>query len=403
MQVALLNQYYAPDEAATAQVLSDVGVALVQAGHDVRSICGDRSYADLGRRYPKRDMIDGVQVERLGTTAFGRYSRLGRSIDYMTFYLRAAARLVLGPRPEVVVALTTPPFIALAAVIAGKLRRFSVVFWSMDVYPDVAVALGALRRDSFLAAALCRMARVLHRSADAVVVLGETMANRLRDDGAMRVVVIHNWADLRLEAALTGEAGFRQHRGAEPGCDEFVVMYSGNIGMAHEFETVLEAAQLFSEGRFLFVGAGPRRDQVERRARKLELSNIEFRSYVPREQLAESLTSADVHLVTLRESMPGLLVPSKIYGILAAGKPTLYIGPAQGEIHDIITSGHCGVSIRIGDVAGAVGALRRYRDDPRLRERHGRAARRMYDERFARCHSIGRFVRVVEDVARSGR
>ena len=472
MRVTLLNQYYAPDEAATAQVLSDLGKGLVAAGHDVTAICGDRSYADPSRRYPRRETLRGVHILRAGTTAFGRGSKLGRILDYVSFYLGAGARLVFGPRADVVVALTTPPFIALAAVLAGRIRRFPVVFWSMDVYPDLAFELGAVSPRSPLGWALRKTARLLHRSADLVIALGETMAARLRDAGATRVEVVHNWspdlgiADCGLRIADLGKGTSRGDRGelgegtenqaevpigarstnqqseiANPKC--FTVMYSGNLGMAHEFETILAAAQRLADPRssscemtseepssndgarldalrteasrriggsaphgagvsiqFIFAGGGPRMPEVRKRVEEMGLANVEIRGYVAREELGASLRSADLHLVTLRERIPGLLVPSKIYGILSAGRPALYVGPAVGEVHDILAVGRCGTRVANGDVDGTVSAILEYAGSPERCAEEGRNARALFEARFTREKSVARFVELIEGVGR---
>jgi colanic acid biosynthesis glycosyl transferase WcaI len=395
MRVILLNQFYAPDEAATAQILADLGEALARRGHAVVALCGDRSYADPDRRYAATETIAGVRVRRLRTTAFGRGSKLGRSIDYLSFYLRAAARLLFGERPDVVVALTTPPFIALAAIAAGLIRRFPVVFWSMDVYPDVAFELGALRRRSILGWLLRTVGRLLHSSADVIVALGETMAERLRADGGKNVVVVHNWADERADADQPSSSSILNPQSSIP----LTVMYSGNMGMAHEFETSLRAAELLPEVRFVFAGSGPRRDEIEKRSGELALPNVEMRGYAPRERLAESLRLADVHLVTLRESMPGLLVPSKIYGILAAGRPVVYVGPQRGEIFEIVREGECGEVIATGDVQALAGAIRCYQADPTLVRRHGANARRLYEQKFTRATSVGKLMDEIERAA----
>jgi len=150
VHVVLLNQYYAPDEAATAQLLGDVGAALVRAGHDVTAICGDRSYAEPSRRYAKRETIDGVAVYRIRTTGFGRGNPIGRLADYVTFVGGAFFRLFLVRRPDVVMSLTTPPLISLVGALAAHMRGAKALLWSMDLYPDLAYALGAIKRESFI-------------------------------------------------------------------------------------------------------------------------------------------------------------------------------------------------------------------------------------------------------------
>jgi glycosyltransferase involved in cell wall biosynthesis len=180
--------------------------------------------------------------------------------------------------------------------------------------------------------------------------------------------------------------------------ERFVVLYSGNMGLAHEFDTLLDAAEILGRDRrilFAFVGQGPRRAEVEERAKGRGLTNVEFRPYVAREQLGQSLSSADLHVVTLRDRMPGLLVPSKIYGILAAGRPTLYVGPDEGEIAEILRTGGCGARIAIGDAQGLADAITAYAADDERRREHGRLARRLFEERFTREQGVEAFTRLL--------
>jgi len=396
VRIVLLNQYYAPDEASTAQLLSDVGAGLAAAGHQVEAVCCNRSYTDPSRRYPAREVVDGVRVRRAAATGFGRSSKLGRLVDYASFMLGAAARLLFRRRPDVVVSLSTPPMVAALGWLAARLRGARTVYWVMDVYPDVAYELGVLRRGSLAGRVLDALSRFQVRRSDRVVVLGETMAERLPHARPQTLVVIHNWADGEVirprparESPLRAEWGWG---------DRLVVLYSGNMGLAHEFDAVLGAAERLRDDarvRFAFIGGGPRRGEIEREARRRGLANVEFRGYVPRERLGDSLTAGDLHLVTLRPGVEGLLVPSKIYGILAAGRPTLYVGPAAGEVAAIVGEG-CGAVIAPGDGETLAREIARYAADASSRERDGRRARELFDGRYGKERQVGRFVRLME-------
>lgn len=397
MRIVLLNQYFAPDEAATAQLLADLGEGLVAAGHDVVAVCSCRAYNDPARRYPRRERVRGVGVRRIRATGFGRGSAAGRVADYLTFLGGAVLDLLLQSRPEVIVSLSTPPLVAWVGLLLARLRGARSIYWVMDVYPDLAFRLGALRPGSPAGRLLERISRATLRGSTAVVALGETMAARLRAGGLRNVATIHNWADG--EAIRPRPADGHPLREAWGWTGRFVVLYSGNMGLAHEFETVLAAAELLRRDRGVllsFVGGGPRRAEVEREARRRGLDNVEFRPYVERERLGLSLTAGDLHLVTLREGMPGLLVPSKIYGVLAAGRPTLYVGPEAGEVADIIAAGRCGTRVAAGDVQGLAGAIERYARDAALREEEGRRARRLFEERFDKPRALRSFARLVE-------
>jgi len=310
--------------------------------------------------------------------------------------LGSARRLLSGEPPDVIVGLSSPPFVGMLAVVAARLRGSRSVYWAMDVHPDVAFALGAVSPGGPAGRLLAASSRWTLRSADLVIALGETMRERLEAQGARVVEVVHNWADEGIDPH--GGGALRAERGWEDRC---VVLYSGNFGLAHEFDTLLDAAALLSGHReilFAFAGAGPRRAEVEQRLRSSGGRNIEFLPPVPRPQLGASLASADLHAVTLRPGVAGLLVPSKIYGILAAGRPTLYVGPEVGEVFEIVRSG-CGTAVRIGDSESLGREILTYANDPSRREREGRAARTLFEARFTMQAQTGRLCALLAEVA----
>lgn len=396
MRIVLLNQYYAPDGSATAQILSDLGGGLARRGNEVLAICCNRNYADPSSRYASRETIDGVRVLRTPTTGFGRGSSLGRVADYLSYLIGAAWLLVFRARPDVVVSLSTPPMIAALGIVLARVRRARSVYWVMDVYPELAFELGVLRADSLTGRMFRALARFTLRRSDCVAALGDTMAARLGSSAERAVDVVHTWADGEAIRPLGNDCNtLRREWGWS---DRFVVLYSGNMGLAHEFSTVLDSAELLLDHpriRFAFVGGGPRRAEVEAEVRRRGLDNVEFRPYVPRESLGQSLTAGDVHLVTLRERMPGLLVPSKIYGILAAGRPTIYVGPGEGEIHEVIRSAECGSVLEPGDAEGLAAALVAYESDPQRTRDEGARARVTFDRHYTLAHGLRAFERLL--------
>jgi glycosyltransferase involved in cell wall biosynthesis len=317
--------------------------------------------------------------------------------DYLSFLVGAAWRLLRQPSPDVVISLSTPPLVAVLGLLLARMRRARSVYWVMDVYPDLAFELGVFSPRSVAGRLFSRISRFALSGSDVVVALGETMAARLLGKGLGQVEVVHNWADGDRIRPRTLEGHPLRREWGWSG--RFVVLYSGNMGLAHEFDTVLDAAEILrSDPRILlsFVGGGPRRAEVEQEARRRGLSNVEFRPYVERERLDESLTSGDVHLVTLRERLPGLLVPSKIYGILAAGRPCIYAGPDEGEIADIIAAGRCGTRVALGDADELARAVRRYADEPERVEAEGARARVLFDERFSKERALHAFERLID-------
>jgi putative colanic acid biosynthesis glycosyltransferase WcaI len=195
MRVLLLNQFYKPDVAATGQLLADVAEKLAECGHEVDVIYSRRRYDGAAWSAAAVETVEGVHIYRVRTTGFGRHRLAGRALDYLSFYVSAAWRALLLPRPDVCVALTTPPFIAVVAWGLSKLRRTRSVLWVMDVYPEIAAAYGVLQKKSLLYRLFARLNRVLYRNATAVISLGEVMTQRLVATGVPgdRLYTVHNW------------------------------------------------------------------------------------------------------------------------------------------------------------------------------------------------------------------
>lgn len=405
-KIIFLNRFFYPDHSATSQILSDVAFHLAGLGAEVHVATSRLRYDDPAAALLPRETVGGVQVHRVATTRFGRARLLGRAVDYVSFYLSAARALWrIADHGTVVVAKTDPPMVSLVAAPIAHLRGAMLVNWLQDLFPEVAEALGLkLMRGSVIR--LLRWARNLTlRQAHTNVVLGERMAARLIREGvpAESVRVIHNWADGAAIRPVPAEANpLRKEWDLE---GRFVVGYSGNLGRAHEFHTVLEAAELLrdrGEVVFLFIGGGAQRRFVEEEATRRKLGNIRFRPYQPRERLAESLSVADVHLVTLSPALEGLIVPSKFYGIAAAGRPTLFVGDKDGEIPRLLCMGECGVAVGTGDSEGLAAAIRELADSPEQCARMGASARRLLETHFDRrialrswCEVLG--VSITED------
>jgi putative colanic acid biosynthesis glycosyltransferase WcaI len=395
VRVLLLNQYYWPDLAPTAQLLSDVGAALAAGGHTVTAVASRRAYSG-DARHPLVGERDGVRVLRVPATALGRGSAFDRLADYASF-IAGAAPLALLARPDVVLALSTPPLVAALGLVVGRLTGARVISWVMDVYPDVAVELGMVPAGGRAARFLRRLAARVARDSDVLVALDDAMRRKLLAQGATpeKVEVIDNWADgehIRPRA----DNPLRRRLGLE---GVFTVSYSGNMGLGHDFATVVDAMERLrgEPVHWLFIGDGPRRAGLEADCRVRGL-RATFLPYQSREELPLGLTCADASLVTLDARLAGLVVPSKLYGILAAGLPVLYVGPDEGRAAEVACNG-VGVRVANGDGAGLAEAVRALARDEVLRGRMGREARALFDARFSRARLVERHRRLVERVA----
>jgi glycosyltransferase involved in cell wall biosynthesis len=310
-------------------------------------------------------------------------------VDYLSFYARAFILSMILPRFDVVVTLTTPPMIALVGTLLRRLKGSRHVYWSMDLHPDASIALGRMSRTNPVVAWLAWMSDAAYRQADKVVVLGSYMADRIAAKRVRRdrLATIPVWS--RRDEIYPVPREGHELRASLGLADRFVAMYSGNLGLAHSFGEMIEAARRLRDRDdivFLFVGGGPRLAEV-RAAKEAEgLDNIRLLDYFPREHLHASLSAADVHLISMRAEMTGVVVPGKLYGAMASGRATLFVGPAHCESADTIRDADCGLTVRLGDPDGLVEALTTLADDPSRTAEMGRRGR----EAFLDGHDMDR-------------
>jgi glycosyltransferase involved in cell wall biosynthesis len=385
-------------------MVSDLAFFLASQGHSVHVVTSRLRYDDPAAELPAWESIRGVEVHRVRTTRFGRAGLVGRALDYGSFYLAATARLLRLVHPaDVLIAKTDPPLISVPAGWVVRLRRARLVNWLQDLFPEVAAALGIRLAQGAVGGVLARLRdRSLARAAMNVAI-GQRMQARLLalGVGPARVTVVPNWSDDEQIRPMVSQASPLR---AEWGLGRrFVLGYSGNLGRAHDYATVLAAAELLSSQAdvvLLFIGGGASLDRLRALAKGRGLTNLMFQPYQPAERLNESLASADAHLVVLRPEVEGLIVPSKFYGIAAAGRPTVFVGDPRGEIGALLSEADVGLAVAQGDGAGLAEAVCRLRDDQELRERMGRNARRLCEERYSRRAALGRWERLLIDAAR---
>lgn len=393
MRLVILNQFFYPDHSATSQLMTDLAESLVGRGFQVTALAGRGRY-NGGGGLPAQEEYRGVRVVRAWATGFGKGSAAGRLADYLTFYLGAAWKLLTLPRHDVVMALTTPPLIGLLALFVCRLRGMKLAALVQDVYPDVGVALGTFKEGGAVTRLLDRLNRAVLSRADRIIVLGDCMRERVADkagEGREGLIdVIHNWADgEKIRPLAEGEANpFIEEHGLR---GRFVVQFSGNLGRVNDFDTPLEAARIL-KGRddvlLLFIGDGVRAGELKEFVRRHELANVLFLPYQPREALLHSLAAGSAHLVTLAPGLAGLSVPSKTYGILAAGRPVLFVGDPRSDMARLVAEHRCGEVVPSGDAERLAAVVSAWADDTEAVARMGRDARDLFLLRFDRRHAV---------------
>jgi glycosyltransferase involved in cell wall biosynthesis len=399
MRLLFINQYYAPDHAASAQLCGDLCEDLARRGHEVHVVAGRSLYDGRALRLASEEMVQGVHVHRVGATGARPERlrhRLARSASFLLLALGRAHRV---PRPDVVVTLTTPPVLSLVGCWLRAARGARSVQWVMDIYPDIAVRAHVISPWGPVRVLMSGMGRVCRGTASRVVVLGGDMRDVLVAKGAApgKIEVIPCWAGGGEIAPRDREANAFARKHLRPGV--FTLMYSGNMGLCHTFSDVVEGIGLLGEegfeADFLFVGGGKRLAEVREALEGRR--NVAFLPYQDRQVLGESLTAPDAHLVTLDPRFDGLMVPSKLHAVMAAGKPVLFVGSERNEVARVIQAARCGLVVAPHDARGFAGAVRQLATSPEEREAMGRRARQYFEEHFERERVIDRFARLLEE------
>ena len=370
MKILILNQAFYPDVVATAQHATDLAVALSAVGHQVTVVCSRRGYDNPATEFPSQETWRGIRILRIWSTRFGKNARWRRATDFATFIITCCLRVLSLPRFDVIVALTSPPLISFVAALAVPLKARRLVFWSMDLNPDEAIAAGWLRETSMTGKLLSWISRYSMRKADVVVVLDRFMKERILAKGIeeAKITIIPPWSlDDHVHFDATGRNEFRACYGLEK---KFVVMYSGNHSPCHPLDTLIGAAERLSQNEeiaFCFVGGGSEFQRVKGYVQTRRMRNVVCIPYQPIESLSASLSAADLHVIVMGNDFVGIVHPCKIYNILAVGKPFLYVGPPTSHVTDIMglhPGSHLGYSARHADIAAIVASIMAARANP---------------------------------------
>jgi len=414
-RVVLLNRFFSPDHSATSQLATDLTTDLAARGFDVVAITSRQRYDNPSAHLARDETLSGVRIRRVDSTHFGRQNLVGRAIDYLSFYASSSYALWReSTRGSVIIAMTDPPLLSVPALIVARLRGCKTVNWLQDVFPEVAERLDLLHPR-----ALADFLRILRnwslRHAEATVVIGERMAAHVASYCAVPPVVIPNWALAEFphsnawspSADKMASGALRRRWGLGAA---FVVGYSGNMGRAHRLDGIIDAADALRTEpalRFLLIGDGAQRPSLEARVRSLGLQNVMFQPYQLLEHLRDSLLLPDIHIVTLDERLEGLIVPSKFVGVLAIGRPVLWIGAEDGEIGSLVQESGCGVTVPPGCAAKLARVLRELAEDhacagARLQSM-GHAAQALWSRRFRRRDALNAWAAVIKQCAQEVR
>ncbi|AEF98855.1 glycosyltransferase family 4 protein [Methylomonas methanica] len=399
-KLIFINRYFCPDHSATSQMLSDLafGLAKDSAERAIHIVTSRQRYDDASAQLPAYEVIQNVHIHRVATTRFGRQNLLGRAIDYVSFYAASFFCLLKqAEKGDTLIAKTDPPLISVIVALVAKLKRAHLVNWLQDLFPEVAAELGVKLARGLPYKILKSLRNTTLHQAKMNVAIGELMADRLRWEGIpdSKITVIHNWADgEQLKPVPHEQNPLRTDWGLQ---GKFVVGYSGNLGRSHDFSTILDAAAALKDREdivFLLIGGGAQLPQVQQDCLDKGLSNVLFKPYQPREKLSESLSVADVHLISLKPELESLIVPSKFYGVLAVGRPVIFIGAEEGELAGIIYKHHCGYVVAQNDVDSLSGVINQQVTNV-LNNNYYEAIRALFDEYYAKANATRQFEKVL--------
>ncbi|MEL7482803.1 MAG: glycosyltransferase family 4 protein [Planctomycetota bacterium] len=407
MRITIINQFYVPDISPTAHLSASLAEHLAEAGHDVTVVTSKGGYTKDASNAAGAGTAGGkVSVERVWTPQLGKGSIVKRLTDYAFFYLSTFLTTTFLRRQDVIISLTTPPFIAWAGVVHTWLhRKCKLILWNMDCYPEAPERADMIPTDGFISRVLQFFNRALFRRIDHLIGLDTAMVDLLMGryapkKRALPTTIIPNFEDASF---FPLDAEHEPWEGVERLglADKFVVLYLGNMGVGHDFDTALDAAELLADDstiRFLYIGGGVRKDPVAAEAEKRGLTNVIVHSYVPKSETPAVMAAAACSLITLRDNMLGVMSPSKLHSNLAMRLPILYVGPETSNVDDAITNFGCGRRFAIGDAETLATSIRGLASDTSRHERMRIAARRAFDEAYNDRAVMPQFDRVIESV-----
>lgn len=405
MRVAILSEYFYPDNSGgTPTDLSEFGRFLKQhyPAITIEVVTSRNLYRFSGVqvKLPVHEVWQGVGITRLRTPRSNRPSMALRMMAGGLFSCVALVHLLFRKRYDLLLIVTNPPANGMAAWFYRKLRGVPYVYLVHDLYPDIAVALGGINRQSAVVRLFSLLQKRWLNAASRVVVLGRCMQRYLMQHYAVplaRLSVIPSWADPDAIQVSSCENGFRK----EHGLTGFVVLYAGNFSRYVNLDQMIAAARLLpadAQVMIVLVGDGARKQEILDRIKAEGLTNVRVLPKVPRSAMGEVLAAANASMIPLDSRMLGLGVPSKLYSTLGAGRPVLALVPEESEVARVVAEEECGLRVPDGDAAALAKAILRLQQDPVLAKQMGLNARRALENRFTLRHAAEKFHALFEEV-----
>lgn len=394
--ITIINQFFYPDLDADAQFAYDFAKGLVKKGYEVRVICqgGFKNINSSNNDIKKKVAINSIEVHRL-TDAFSNKTLFLKFLRHSLFYFTLFFKLInFTSKDSLLLVISNPPYSGFITALIKSFKNIRYFFAVKDVYPDIMVSHNIIKNNGLIYHFLNWATKFSYRYADRVFSLGPYMSNRIKDKGICedKIVEIPNWGFDELYPLNKKENPLIEKFNLK---DKFVVLYSGNHGYGHEFETLLLGAERLSgeydDIYFVFIGGGARFNEIQEFKKSNPDAHLLAFDYLPFEQLNYGLNLADISLVTMEKGWQGVSVPSKTYGIMAVGSPIVYVGPAS-DTSWTIKKHNCGFIVNNGSVDEFVKRIKELYHNEVLRKEMGERARRGYEEGYTRKKVIERYL-----------
>jgi colanic acid biosynthesis glycosyl transferase WcaI len=400
-KIVFVCQVFYPDDSSTSQLLTDLLKKFASSGHVVSVYCG---FPKNKKNVPRYEDYNGIKINRYGLRISWKATKISRILSYFSYLAHIFFKLLFSPpsKNSFVLAVTNPPFMGIVLLFVYLINRISYNYLLHDVYPEGLIYLGKLKQNSFLVKSWRLLNRLSFQKASSVIVLGRDVKKLLKENYRItknKIQYIPNWSSIEINKPIA----FKNNQMAKRLQleNKFVIQYSGNMGLWHDMKTLIYAAGKLKEDnriKFLFIGDGIRRKQAEDLAKELQLDNIIWLDFVQKNQLVESLSCCHVSLITLRENLEGIAVPSKIYGIMASGRAIIAAVPKLSEITFIVEEENCGQVIEPGDVDKLVETINQFLREPELVKQMGLNAFQAYQKKYTLNQAATSFKTLFESV-----
>lgn len=406
-RLLVLSQLFYPELVSTGQTLTELCEELVKLGVDVEVICAPLSYYDRTKSIPAVMTYRGVRIRRLRGTKFPKLNLIGRIVNQVTFSASVFLYLVCDRTRRPLLVVTNPPFLAF---ICAFLRMIGIgkpyIYLVFDIYPDTLVNLGLTHKHGMLSKIWNYANGITFKFASRIVVIGRCMQevimvklNTYGIPAKEKMGIIHVWSDDPGIGAGEGRSSSFIDRWQLHG--KCVVAYSGNMGRFHDMETIMESAKLLSDIKdvvFLFVGEGHKKAWMQKFAKEHRLENCRFHPYVDRRDLGDMLACADIGLVSLMKGQEGLSVPSKTYGLMAAGVPVLGVMGKSSEIAKMVSEESCGIIVEPGDCVGVKNAIMTLKNNAAMAASYGKNGQAAVREKYSLESAARAYANLIADM-----